>query len=114
MDLTDDQVAELRRQLAIAGDAIDPAGTALIDTRETARRLGVSADYVREHADELGAVRLGGGPKPRLRFDPTTIAEQLKPLPKATPIQEPSPPRRRSRSATQPRGELLPIRGERP
>ena len=31
--------------------------------------FGVGADYVYDHDAELGAQRLGDGPKPRLRFD---------------------------------------------
>ena len=37
---------------------------------EVARRLGVTRDWVYEHASELHAVRIGGGPRPRLRFPP--------------------------------------------
>ena len=40
-----------------------------VDARELAEELGVSIDYVYAHATELGAVRLGSGPKARLRFD---------------------------------------------
>jgi hypothetical protein len=42
----------------------------LVDAAELASLLGVSRSTVYEHADELGAVRLGEGAKPRLRFDP--------------------------------------------
>jgi hypothetical protein len=31
--------------------------------------LGVDREWVYEHADQLGAVRLGEGPRPRLRFE---------------------------------------------
>jgi len=40
-----------------------------VEARELAEELGVSIDYVYAHATELGAVRLGSGPKARLRFD---------------------------------------------
>ncbi len=39
-----------------------------LDARQVARRLGVSREWVYEHADELGASRIGGGRRPRLRF----------------------------------------------
>jgi hypothetical protein len=42
----------------------------LVDASTLARMLGVSRSTVYAIADELGAVRLGGGSKPRLRFDP--------------------------------------------
>lgn len=41
----------------------------LVDARQLARDLGVSLDYVYAHASELGAMRLGAGPKARIRFD---------------------------------------------
>jgi hypothetical protein len=41
----------------------------LVDARELAEELGVSTDYVYAHAAELGAMRLGAGPKARIRFD---------------------------------------------
>jgi hypothetical protein len=40
----------------------------LVDARELAEELGVSIDYVYAHATELGAMRLGSGPKARIRF----------------------------------------------
>jgi predicted DNA-binding transcriptional regulator AlpA len=39
-----------------------------LDAQEVARRLGVSREWVYEHADELGGARIGRGPRPRLRF----------------------------------------------
>jgi hypothetical protein len=41
----------------------------LLSPKELAMTLGVSVDYVYEHAVDLGGMRLGGGPKARLRFD---------------------------------------------
>lgn len=41
----------------------------LVDAATVADSLGVSRAYVYEHAEDLGAQRLGDGPKPRLRFD---------------------------------------------
>jgi hypothetical protein len=46
-----------------------PGTFALVDARQLARDLGVSLDYVYAHASELGAMRLGSGPKARIRFD---------------------------------------------
>lgn len=48
-----------------------------IDANEVARRHGVSRAFVYEHADELGAIRVGAGPRPRLRFDPSAVEERL-------------------------------------
>lgn len=41
----------------------------LVGARELAEALGVSLHYVYAHAIELGAMRLGSGPKARIRFD---------------------------------------------
>ena len=38
---------------------------------------GVGRRWVYDHADELGARRLGTGKRPRLRFDPDEVAELL-------------------------------------
>jgi hypothetical protein len=46
----------------------------LLDATAVARRLGRSREWVYRHADELGAVRLGDGERPRLRFDPARVA----------------------------------------
>jgi hypothetical protein len=44
----------------------------LVDAAHVAVLLGVERDWVYAHADQLGAIRLGG-PKGRLRFDLTTV-----------------------------------------
>ena len=45
----------------------------IVDVATVARELGVSVDYVYEHQRELGAMRLGRGPKASLRFDLAAI-----------------------------------------
>lgn len=49
----------------------------LVSAEEVARSWGISRRWVYDHADELGARRLGGGQRPRLRFDPDEVAERL-------------------------------------
>ncbi len=49
----------------------------LITAEEVARWWGIGRRWVYDHADELGARRLGGGRRPRLRFDPDEVAERL-------------------------------------
>lgn len=46
-----------------------PRTAALIDARGLADQLGVARDWVYANAEQLGAVRLGTGPRARLRFD---------------------------------------------
>lgn len=112
-DLTDEQIEALRRQLGVERLADE----GLIDAAEVARRLGCSRDHVYAHSDELGAVRVGVGPRPRLRFDPATVNERLGAASRTGRDAESSAkserPRRR-RSSRRPEGELLPIRGDRP
>ena len=49
----------------------------MVDAATLAGALGVDRSYVYAHADELGAVRLGGGSKPRLRFDLEAAREAM-------------------------------------
>lgn len=44
-----------------------------LDANEAGALIGMSARYMRDHADEFGAQRVGRGPKPRLRFDRETV-----------------------------------------
>jgi hypothetical protein len=55
----------------------EPPHGGLMDAATLAGILGVDRSYVYAHADELGAVRLGGGSKPRLRFDPEAAREAM-------------------------------------
>jgi predicted DNA-binding transcriptional regulator AlpA len=50
-----------------------PSAMTWLDANEVAQRLGVSRDWVYEHADELGASRIGSGSRPRLRFPPNVL-----------------------------------------
>jgi hypothetical protein len=66
-----DRIAERvldRLALALAL-APAPVVAQFVDAKTLAATLGVSRRYVYEHRDELGVVALGGGSKPRLRFD---------------------------------------------
>lgn len=49
----------------------------LVDARDLARLFDLAPSWVREHADELGAIRIGKGAKPRLRFDPEVVGNRL-------------------------------------
>jgi hypothetical protein len=52
-----------------------PTASGPVDATALAAELGVSRAFVYDHADELGAIRLGSGPKGRLRFDLETARE---------------------------------------
>ena len=68
---------EAERIAALVAAAVrrDPPAR-FLDAAATARMLSVERDWVYEHAEELGAVRLGG-PRGRLRFDRREICERL-------------------------------------
>src|SRR5437773_1594986 len=81
----------------------------LLDASEVARRFHVSRDFVYRHAEELGAVRVGDGPKAPLRFNPATVEERLAPALPAEPNgPEPAPRPRRKTPARPGTVELLP------
>jgi hypothetical protein len=65
-----DRVAE-----RLADIARDPVR--LYDTRAVARMLAVSEDWVRDHAAELGAIRVGDSPRGPLRFDSDKVAAAI-------------------------------------
>lgn len=88
--------------------------TELIDASEAARRLGVSRATVYAKAGELGAIRIGDGPRARLRFDPAALAERVEGTRRRRQRPGPTTPTRRKRRVAARRADLLPIRGERP
>jgi hypothetical protein len=82
----------------------------LATAEEIAREFRVERDWVYANADALGALRLGDGQKPRLRFDRSRARQVLASLGRPT---KPGRSRRRARTARNKRGEtLLPVYGE--
>jgi hypothetical protein len=55
----------------------DTTATSLLTADQVARRFNVARSWVNAHADELGAIRLGSGSRPRLRFDQAVVAQAL-------------------------------------
>jgi hypothetical protein len=49
----------------------------LLDSQAVACMLGVSEDWVRDHAAELGAIRVGDGPRGMLRFEVARVRTAL-------------------------------------
>jgi hypothetical protein len=104
-DRLSDAIAK-RVVAAFREGSIQPARTSVawLDAQQVARQLGVSRDWVYEHADELGASRIGAGPRPRLRFPPHILNSlHSKPTPPAAPSE---PGRQRPK-----RSGLIPIHG---
>lgn len=91
-----------RRVLELGSDrAIGQAAgeSALLTVAEVAARLNVSKSWVYAHKRDLGAIRLGTGPKARLRFDPRAVLSELQQR-KASERSNPSgsiEPRKRTR-----------------
>lgn len=91
--------------------ASEGALTRLVDAATVARLLRVSRATVYTKADQLGAIRVGHGPRARLRFDLARIVG-----PASAQAEPDTEIRRRRTGGNQPRrqdGDLLPIRGGR-
>lgn len=97
----------------------DGEGPRMLSPAEAGRRLGRSAEWVRDHRDELGVVPLGDGPRPRLGVPAERVAEYVA-CSTGRRTQEPAkrkdkPNRRRRRGAANGQGaDYLPIRGVTP
>lgn len=102
LQLDDRTIYAIARQVVeqLRATAGESTSSSLVDAAELARRMGVDRSYVYAHADELGAVRLGTGAKPRLRFD-VEVAKAAHGGHAATPadpeLDPPSPARARRR-----------------
>jgi hypothetical protein len=99
-----------RRVVELLGQKAAPPRSELVDAAELARQLGVERSWVYTHAIQLGAIRLGNGRRPRLRFDPQVAIERIR---AAQEREHHGPPRRprRQRPADGGRPRLLPIKG---
>ena len=77
--LDPESIEALARRLAelLGGGESQQPRRQLISADDVSRWWGVSRRWVYDNAERLGARRLGTGPRPRLRFDPDEVAEQL-------------------------------------
>jgi len=96
------RVAELLRH------APPPSG--LLTATQLAEHLGLTRSWIYEHARQLGAIQLGSGSKPRLRFDLTTAQGALTRTDHGpTALAVPEAPRPRHRPGKTTDTTLLPI-----
>jgi predicted DNA-binding transcriptional regulator AlpA len=73
----------------------------VLKVADVARLLGRSSAWVYEHAAELGAIRMGRGPKARIGFDLATIEQWKREHELAAPQRrQPTRPRPRRTAAT--------------
>src|SRR3954451_22951266 len=90
--LDPDDIQALARRVAELLRASTSATEPLVDAAELARILGVDRDWVYARAGRLGAVRLGDGPKARLRFDIERVRATLAPVGPGKPPPRDEPP----------------------
>lgn len=89
--------------------AARPSG-ALVDAATLGRQLGVSRQFVYDHAEELGVLRLGSGGRPTLRFELETAKRAWQRIAddRSESRVQATPPVRRKRRV--PARKLLPLR----
>lgn len=120
-----DALAELADMVALRVlELLDERGAGarphdrLVDVAELAEILNVSRDTVYRHSATLGAVRIGDGPRPALRFDVEKATAAWTARCASVPPLEPAPRAGAGRTPGRPRrvagtgADLLPIRGE--
>jgi hypothetical protein len=96
IELLADRVASLLlRRLAPEPSAAQRPDR-LLSAAEVSAWWGVKREWVYQHAAELGAIRIGDGERPRLRFDPDQVAVRLD-RPRSTPPSAAPQPRRHAR-----------------
>ena len=108
MELGPKDIEAIARQvvsLLKAEGGFDAGQPRYVDAATLARELGVERDWVYSHADELGALRLGG-PRGRLRFDRFEIGEALAAERVARSALGRPHSAGRHRSRTRPRGKV--------
>jgi hypothetical protein len=106
------RVVQLLRHEA-PGELPDSVTAGLVDAARLARHLGMTRAWVYEHAHELGGIRVGNGPRARLRFDVATVTAALaahgpanhRPAPEPTSTRRP----RQHPRTSQPSAPLLPV-----
>jgi hypothetical protein len=81
-----DDVEAIARRVA----ELVPPPSRWVDAQAVAAALGVDRDWVYAHARALGVVRLGPGPKSRMRFDLALVRERVAALPRSTRRLRPS------------------------
>jgi hypothetical protein len=75
-DLDRAAVLTVAREVAVLLRRSGGAETGMLTAAQVAR-FNVDRGWVYAHSAELGVVRLGEGPRARLRFDPAVVAQRL-------------------------------------
>lgn len=99
MSLDTEDIERIARRVAeLIEGAAGGIPARYVDAAALARTLGVERSWVYAHADELGAVRLGG-PGGRLRFDLEDVRQRLPGARGGESRRAVRQPRRRSRQS---------------
>lgn len=99
--IADRLAAKLGAQLVESAAAADAGRAGLWTADHVAAHYDVGVRFVYRHADELGCIRLGGGHRPRLRFDPRVVRERWPVVGDALPTPAPTRKRKRSKPSQQ-------------
>jgi hypothetical protein len=89
--LSDDDIDAIARRVVDLFPT--PRPWALLTTSEVAGMIGVGPDWVRNHATEIGAIRVGDGPRGELRFEAERVLAALEHR-RLAAAPEPQPQRR--------------------
>ncbi|MGZ6564909.1 MAG: hypothetical protein ACXVH3_36675 [Solirubrobacteraceae bacterium] len=108
-----DAVARRVVELLREEGAVSREGPRLLTVAAVSQEFGVSTDWVYANAGRLGAIRLGSGPRARLRFDRATIADRITKVASHAARDRSSQRGKRRRGTREgaDRGDLLPILG---
>ena len=106
-----DAVARRVVELLREEGAVSREGPRLLTVAAVAQEFGVSTDWVYTNAGRLGAIRLGSGPRARLRFERATIADRIAKVASHAARDRSSQRGKRRRGTREGAdGDLLPIR----
>jgi hypothetical protein len=107
-----DAVARRVVELLREEGAVSRPGPRLLTVAAVSQEFGVSTDWVYANAGPLGAIRLGSGPRARLRFERATIADRIANVASHAGRDRASQRGKRRRATSKgPDGDLLPILG---
>ena len=93
-------------QRGVVVDDYDDPGE-LWTARRVAAYYAVGVPFIYAHADALGAIRLGAGPRPRMRFDPAVVRERWASVNALPPVARPRRRRPTTKLHAVPTVELL-------
>jgi hypothetical protein len=102
------RVVELLREEGV----VSREGPRLLTVAAVSQEFGVSTDWLYANARRLGAIRLGSGPRARLRFERATIADRIAKVASHAGRHRASQRGKRRRATREGAdGDLLPILG---